>query len=442
MKRFNSASLILSPRISTLVFLILSLTACTLGQRQPKQNKTGTGGETTVVPTAISAATRPVPAPTEPSTTAVAVSPEKPVDLRGIYVDSNAFPIPSTNITALNEALNVPGVDGLVLVLGWDGIEPSMGQFQWDTLDQWMSKAKSLNKNVELSIRADFHTPAWLFQPAPGGAGAQPLTFSFTRKPWDTTCISETIAAPWDPAFQRQWDAMLAAVSNHLRSTGTYDTVTLLRLTGINKDSDELHLPAETPKSSEPNCVTDAISIWQRAGYRPSRLLQGWDGITDAFKKSFPDKTFSVAIIASSVPFPPIAEDGQAITGTVPNQNMPLLTLASKKLPGHLVIQNNSLYPDIPAESETIQSALSLGTMIAFQTNEDITGQGAACGGKNSNRTTPCTAETYLAELQTGIYPLGQNNPLRAKYIEVFSLNVNDFPQDIQQAHNELLAKP
>jgi hypothetical protein len=33
------------------------------------------------------------------------------------------------------------------------------------------------------------------------------------------------------------------------------------------------------------------------------------------------------------------------------------------------VIQNNSLYPALPAQPETIQSALSLGTMIAFQTN-------------------------------------------------------------------------
>ncbi len=78
--------------------------------------------------------------------------------------------------------------------------------------------------------------------------------------------------------------------------------------------------------------------------------------------------------------------------------------------------------------------------MIAFQTNEDIKGEGAACGGRTTDRTTPCTAATYLAELQTGIYPLGQDNALRAQYIEVFPLNVNAFPDIIQQAHQELLA--
>ena len=32
----------------------------------------------------------------------------------------------------------------------------------------------------------------------------------------------------------------------------------------------------------------------------------------------------------------------------------------------------------------------------------------------------------------------GPSNPLRAQYIEVFAANVNDFPDDIRQAHIEL----
>jgi hypothetical protein len=41
-----------------------------------------------------------------------------------------------------------------------------------------------------------------------------------------------------------------------------------------------------------------------------------------------------------------------------------------------------------------------------------------------------------------GIYPLGQSNSLRAQYLEVFALNVNAFPNVIQQAHNELFVQP
>lgn len=48
-----------------------------------------------------------------------AQAPKPDADLRGIYVDRNAFPPSAENNAALSEALNVPGVDVLVLVLGW-----------------------------------------------------------------------------------------------------------------------------------------------------------------------------------------------------------------------------------------------------------------------------------------------------------------------------------
>ncbi len=357
-------------------------------------------------------------------------------DLRGIYVDSNALPISTGDSTALVTSLKVAGVDGLVLVVGWNHIEPAKGKFNWTALDQWMNIAISAGKKVELSIRADYHTPSWLFQPQPNGGGARPVFFSFTRKPVDTTCLPETIAAPWDTLFLAQWSSMLDSVSAHLKHAGTYDAVVLLRLTGINKDSDELHLPARQPSAAP--CASDAVATWLTAGYRPSLMLKGWDGTTSAFKNSFPDKSFSVAIIASTNPFPPIAEDGSVITGAIPNQNLPLLTLASLKFPGHLVIQNNSLYPGVPAETETVQAAESLKTMIAFQTNEEITGLGAACGGTGD--TTHCTDSTYLAELETGIYPKGTGDPMVAQYLEVFALNANALPGVILKAHDELFA--
>ena len=364
------------------------------------------------------------------------------VDLRGLYVVTKVPPASNALGAAASAAFNVPGVNGALLVMGWDVIEPAMGQYDWTAFDQWMTMAVSAGKKIELSITTGYvgsnHTPSWLFQPPPNGGGAKPLTFSFTRRPTDTTCLTESLAAPWDPAFLAQWDAMLAAVSAHLKSTGRYDNVVLLRLTGINKDSDELHLPSE---SADPavQCRSDNVATWQQAGYRPSLLLQGWDGTTSSFKKYFPDKSFSVAIIASANPFPAIAEDGSIITGTISQPSLPLLTLAAQKFPGHLVIQNNSLYPDPPAQPETIQSAQSLGTMIAFQTNEDVTAQGAGCGSRGDPAPTPCTAGTFLAMLNTGVYPLGTSDPLRAQYIEVFALNVNAFPSVALAAFDELL---
>jgi hypothetical protein len=335
----------------------------------------------------------------------------------------------------------VPGVDGLVLVISWSAIEPSMGQYQWSTLDQWVQQSIAAGKKIDLTITAGSDTPSWLFQAAPGGGGAQPLTFTISPHSGATgVCDSETIARPWDAAFLSQWDAMLVALSAHLKAIGAYGLINLLRLTGINRTTDELRVPAETAQSTGLACVSDAVTEWRQAGFKPSLLLQAWDALTSSFQKSFPDKSFSVAIIPQNA-FPPIAEDGSVIKGTVPDQNAALLSLASGKFAGRLVVQFNFLMPGEGASPVVIQSAQTLGTMAAFQTNNYFgsTGQGAACSEPVTNPT-PCTAQTFLALLQTGIYPLGADQSLRAQYIEVFPANANAFASDILGAHDELTA--
>jgi len=362
-------------------------------------------------------------------------------DIRGIYVFSNDVSQISTqtgkNVTA---ALGLPGTDGLALVIGWDAIEPTMGNYDFGLLDQWIHAAIAGNKKIELVITAGSATPSWMFQPAPVGAGVTPLNFTISPHSGQTgLCQSETMAAPWDATYLNRWDLMLAAVAAHLKSNGTYSAITLLRITGINRTTDELRLPLETPQSTGLPCVTNALTTWQQAGYKPSLLLQAWDAITSSFKKSFPDKPLSVAIIVTDA-FPGIAEDGSLIHGMPPDQNPALLTLASQKFPGKLIVQYNFLMPGEAASPAVINFGQTLHTRIAWQTNEYLgqSGGGAACSEPVTSPT-PCTAATFLQLLQTGVFPLGFSNPLRAQYIEVFQSNANAFPSDILAAHNDLL---
>ena len=367
-------------------------------------------------------------------------------DIRGVYVWVQVkYPFPSTNGQACQAALNVPGMDGMLLMGAWDTYEPAMGEYDFSDLDRWMSYATSLKKKIALTIRAGSQTPAWLFQPPPAGAGATELDFEIAPHDGNAGVCNPPhpfgIAAPWDPIFLARWDALLAALSAHLKSQGTYGAVTLLRLTGIDRASDELRLPAQTPQSTGLDCVSDCISTWQQAGYRPSKLLEAWDAITSSFDEHFPDKFFSVAIIPNppEIAFPWIDEGGALITGTPPDQNQPLLELASEKFPGRLVIQFNFLFPGKPANPVVVQAAQTLGTMIAFQSNDlfSLAEGGAACGGSFGGWE-PCVAQSYLTLLQTGIYPLGQSDPLRAQYLEVWATDANSFPEDIMEAHREL----
>ncbi len=369
-----------------------------------------------------------------------------PVDIRGTYVIVLDYVFSSTDGLNAQAALKLPGVDGMTLVCLWSSLEPNRGQYDWRTFDKWIGFADSLGKKITLVIKAGSGTPPWIFQPSPAGGGATPLNFRISPHEGKTgVCDTETIAAPWDTAYLAQWDTLLQSVSSHLQSTGTYTAITALRLTGINRTSDELRLPAETAESTGLPCVSDAISTWQSVGYLPSRVLQAWDAITNSFLKNFPDKVFSVAIIPNppQLAFPPIADDGSAITGTVPDQNKNLLALAAQKFPGHLVVQFNFLLNNTPANIAVIEAAQTLGTLIAFQTNNylSLSDSGAACGGTPANPV-PCSAMTYLPQLETGIYPLGTNYSLRAHYIELWPIDANAFPADILQAHDELFASP
>jgi hypothetical protein len=53
-----------------------------------------------------------------------------------------------------------------------------------------------------------------------------------------------------------------------------------------------------------------------------------------------------------------------------------------------------------------------------------------------------CSNDTYLAELEEGIYPLTTTNQLRSQYIEVFPANVLALTNAIWQAHRELVTPP
>jgi hypothetical protein len=361
-------------------------------------------------------------------------------DVRGIYVYSNNVATLSTGVaSSLHSSLNVPGLDGIAIAIGWDAIEPSMGQYNWTTLDAWMDEAIAAGKKIDLVVTAGWDEPAWLFQPAPAGAGAKELDFTISPHSGQTgKCQAVTMAPPWDTAFLARWDTLLAAVAAHLKSNGTYDAVTLVRLTGINRTTEEMRLPAETPQSTGLACVTDAVTMWQQAGYKPSLLLHAFDAITASFKKSFPDKTIAVSIIPTN-PFPPIAEDGSVIKGTPPDENLPLMTLGAQRFPGRFIVQFDFLMPGEAASPAVVGYAQTLGTLAAFQTNEYLgsIGQGAACSEPVTNPT-PCTTATFLTLLETGIYPLGSSNPLRAQYIEVFAANADAFPGDVFQAHNEI----
>jgi len=274
-------------------------------------------------------------------------------NIRGIYLYSEHPENPADNATLL-QALGVPGVDGLALLVGWNNVEPSRGVFAWDpantgadTLDQLLAAAIAKGKKVDLAIRAGQDTPCWVFQGGCGksytgtygGATRLNFTVAAVQGAGGQGCNEISIAAPWDAAFQSEWSTMLSALAQHLRNTyfpdangnpvRAYDAVVAVRLTGVNRTTAEFRLPAEIlpqpcyDRDGNAHYDTNSVATWLlqvNPPYRPARLLNAWDAITTMFQTNFPDKTFTLPIIPDAsgssntpdYPFPMIDNFGRA----------------------------------------------------------------------------------------------------------------------------------
>jgi hypothetical protein len=213
--------------------------------------------------------------------------------------------------------------------------------------------------------------------------------------------------------------------------------------------------------------VTNSVDTWLQAGYRPNKLLQAWDAVTNSFAKYFPDKAFTLPIIPSAsgngnreYPFPTIDDAGCAYqppwpAGTpttcinsasfpnqfppIPDQNAPLLELASRKFAGRLAVAYQNIDPRDAAEPYIAYAAQTWGTAAGFQTNDYIGPfQQAACSVVSGNFG-PCTSATYLGLLEIGIHP---SPTLLAQYIEVLPPDALAFPAAIMKAHTELVPEP
>jgi hypothetical protein len=446
---------------------------------------------------------------------AQAAAPAGP-DIRGIYLYSlntvvDKFPGNSPQVIS---ALSQPGVDGFTLVENWSQVEPQRGVFEWDNMpngdghfDQWVKAAVMAGRKINLAIRAGQDTPCWMFdlasQPCGPGyigsyAGARELTFVAASHQGQTQhpCDVVQIAAPWDPIFLREWDAMLAGVAAHLRAKGAYGSVALVRQTGVNRTTDEFRLPEEilpqpcTDANQVVHQNTNAIATWLSAGYRPWLLFLAWDAIDASFERNFPGKTFNVPIIPidtghGQYPFPEIDARGCVYTAIVPKSSwsvppaippntctnnadlatansqlnaalFSVLWLSDLNAAGRFVVEFENLDNAEPASPTVVQASDELHAGMAFMTNnfmaavvdtDPTNNVGAACSGGFVTPNPCATDDEYQSLLEIGIYPCrnaptdmfcGPNTP-RATFIEVFAPDVVKFPVAIGHAHDELV---
>jgi len=375
-------------------------------------------------------------------------------DIRGIYIVAQKGWLDDGQLA---QAIAVPGVDGILVYVLWSVLTSAKAPpktYNWTVLDQMVQLAVSNGKKFEVGIVTGRDTPAWVFDAPPQGLGAAGQTFGYVQlgKP-GAGCLRVQLALPWDNNYIAAYADLLQQLSTHLKAQSWYNSMTMLRLTGINTYTEELRLPAEPPGTgaAAQSCLSGNLQAWEQVGYTQGLVATGWRQMLTASQRAFPDKTFNLALITDNG-FPAFLPNGTPVSSpaaAVQQASLVIVTnlaqITAQQFPGQLVIQSNGLEDQGLLDTTTIQLAQQNGTLLAWQTNEsELQTGGAACGG---TRAMPmvCTSDAdYFNLLKLGIFPEGSSgtNPVMAQYLELLPPNVIAFPNAVLQAHNILLPGP
>jgi hypothetical protein len=344
-------------------------------------------------------------------------------DFRGIYVVSNFSKSNNEQKSSFDERVySLPYIDGIVIEGLWSSIEPSPNNYDWTLVDAQIVKAISNNKKITLAITAGAYTPAWLYQP-PYEVVHDTFYWSSHGGNTGKECVPYVLPAPWDLQFEEAYTNMMKALSEHLKTIdGAYESVTRIKLTGINTLTNELHLGF---------CKnTDGLLRWQKLGYTPDKILASGKILMNAVNNAFPDKVLALNIIESGG-LPLISNKGEIIEKTNPDyvdakQSLIEYGLASV-FKNRFSVQWNGFNSEDTSGRESILNAKKEGAIIGWQTN-NYGGplSGAQCYGKTTE-SSPCAEDDYQKILDAMIDSGGN-------YLEIFSVNAVQFPKAITEA--------
>src|SRR5882757_7959137 len=93
----------------------------------------------------------------------------------GVYAIVDAVSPAQDSIAT--QALNTPGVDGLLIHLRWNAISKTKEQYNWASLDRVVKLATAANKRFEIGIVTGAALPSWVTAAKPAGMGAKHATF-------------------------------------------------------------------------------------------------------------------------------------------------------------------------------------------------------------------------------------------------------------------------
>jgi hypothetical protein len=341
--------------------------------------------------------------------------------IAGIYaLVSASKPVPQ-EVFARNN------IDGIALRYWWKTLESSEGIYDWSPVTRDILAARAHSKKVSLSIAAGIGTPAWVY-----AANVRQFKFRWVKSWGPPICSEQRIPIPWDPVYLSKWRTFVRAFGLRYDSD---PTVVLVKITGLNGDTEETNLPHDTGKlvrRGGMSCLSsDDIAEWRQVGYSREKVEQAWKLMLDAFAESFPHKRLAIMTGPS---FPRVAGFGPGIRkggnadGKLAKE---LISEGIENYDDRFVVQNNGLSAFWNwKEVANVAGRVTTGYQMLWSVTGDRT-----C--RMNRHVTPCDPRTTLASaIDRGIGASG-------KYFEIYTADViNPQLQDVlANAHARLASR-
>ena len=372
-------------------------------------------------------------------------APPVPAD-GGIYmlVDPRVTQNGNRPMYALYEqALQDADVDGVTIIMPWANMyasaQPGPGNYDWAFLDTWTAAAIAHGKKLSIGVIAGMYSPAWLLA-APYSVPAHEFTFN-SGPVSNADCVTRLLPTPWVPAFTHAYRQAMIDLAAHLRATGAYASVTMVKLGGLNEETEELGIGAT--RQADYNCPLSGTSQyltsgWASAGFTPARIAQAWRAMSQAIAGSFPKAELSVDVLASQEAFPSVGPSSEVeAVPSGPTDATTAAIVSGTLLPGpgqrgfhgRFEVQWDAL--STGSVDPEVLSAAQMGAQVGWQMNDGLGSKGANCAMANG-AFGPCAGPAqFQAMLDNGI-------ALGGRYVEVMATDVLQFPSAFVEPHRRL----
>ena len=169
---------------------------------------------------------------------------------------------------------NNPALQGVTVRTVWKNLQPTGSAVDWSFFDEAVRLAANHGKKAGLSLVAGIFTPKWVY-----ANGVQPFDFTL-QGPWRPTTAA-VMPEPWDPAFQRVWGSVVAAMG---RKYDGDPNVAYVMVGGVGFSIESFYV--KTPEDTAKLRALGGPEIW----------LRGSEQVIDLYAAAFPHKPFILAM--------------------------------------------------------------------------------------------------------------------------------------------------